>query len=221
MMESKLKIAGAALPFPESDFEDCLAKVKRDKPRSIRLRPVMIALVIAVILCGCSAMVTESRKSGQIVRQTERWSAAEAKAEAYGITLTETMGDFTFDRMMICNMVPLDLPWIWGFVYPGYDVNNITYENPDADSTCFMAFGHIDDEFLGQTFGYENREIWGADSDYEVVKYGDLLIHTGKMEDRYTGATWLDYEKDLCFRILITGEEDPLPLAMTIIDASQ
>lgn len=220
-MEMKLNDAAAALPFPRSDFDDCLARVKQEEPRPIRLRPALVALVIAIILCGCSVAVTESRKSGQIVRQTERWSAAEAKAASYGITLTETMGDFTFNRMMICNMVPLDLPWIWGFVYPGYDVNNITYENPDSDSTCYMAFGHIDDEFLGKTFGYESREVWGADSDYETVEYGDLLIHTGNMEGRYSGATWLDYEKNLCFRILIAGEEDPLPLAMEIIDLSE
>ena len=221
MMEMKLHNAAAALPLPKSDFNDCLARVTRKEPQPIRLRPALISLVIAIILCGCSAAVTESRKSGQIVRETERWSAAEAKAESYGITLTEKLGDFTFDHMMIFNMVPLDLPWIWGFIYPGYDVNNVTYENPDADSTCFIAFGHIDDEFLGQTFGYESREVWGADSDYEVVECGDLLIHTGKMEDRYTCATWLDYEKDICFRILITGDEDPLPLALKIIDTSR
>ena len=220
-MEMKLKTAGAALPLPESDFEDCLARVKRNEPRSIRFRPVIIALAIAIILCGCSAVVTESRKSGQIVRDTQSWSAAESKASSYGITLTQTLGDFVYDHMMICNMVPLDLPWIWGFVYPGYDVNNITYEHPDSDSTCYTAFGHIDDEFLSQSFGYESRELWGAASDYEAAEYGDFLIHTGKTEEGWSVATWLDYEKDLCFRILITGMEDPFPLAVEIIDASQ
>lgn len=222
MIEKKLAKAAAALPLPRSDFETVTARVTTHTPAASyrRLRPALVVLAIVIALCGCSAVVTEARKAGQIVQQSDSWGKAQARANASGLVMQQKYGDFTFHHMTVFNMVPLDLPWIMGFFYPGYHTNNIIYMNPTDGSTCYTLFGEMEDEFLIQCFGYESREQWGAAGEYETVEYEGFLIHTGILEGELRAATWIDSGKGICFRVALTNDLDPLPIAMEIIDDS-
>lgn len=221
MVEARLEKAANEMPLPQRDFSAVSAQSQKKTAGKGRLRPALIVLAAVILLCGCSAAVTEVRKatSGQVLLRSHAWVDAKARAEKYGFSISETYGDYTFDTATVCVMVPGDLPWALGLFYPGHRVMNVSYRNPADGTVIKTAFTGTDDEIWMYCFGYEGEDLWAASGDYEAVEYGGMTIHTGKNSVGYQVATWVDAEKGACFKIAANGT-DPLPMAQEIIDLS-
>lgn len=223
MLEQKLTAAADALPQPGSDFNAVIARVPHKTAPVRKYRPALIALAVVILLCGCTAAVTEVRKvqGMQPVLSSRVWYDAESQAEKYGLTIPETFQDYTFHDMSVYVIVPRYMHVLEAMFYPGYRPVSVDYASPSDDHALSVSFGNISDDYWPVYFGYESKDLWCASENYAAVEYCGFTIHTGSTEHGHPVATWVDTEKGIC--ICVSGDDsaDPLPLAKEIIDASR
>ncbi len=244
--ESILKNEVEKMPTPHSDIDFLSAAEKYPDTRKKRRRKwISTAAAIAVILLisGSVAVAYSYTKNDcgiYPLYSSRNWESVEKKSEKYQIYLSEQYGDYCFEELSECAVVPHGESFLKAWIQPEYKALNIEYQSKSTDaeskkqSELQINIGTTDKSYWKEYFGYEGEIFlsysveFGTAVETSSREIGDIKLFYRlwkKGDDRYAVVTWIDGKQGICIAISCydcnVAEEELYEIAEQIIDENK